>query len=104
MKEGDLTGALAILLERCPFPGILGRICHHPCESACTRNKLDEPLAIRALKRYLIDLDPEAVLRWEPGPPRSERVAVVGGGPAGLMCAYELRKMGYPVTIFEAGD
>ncbi len=104
MKEGDMAGALAVLLERCPFPGILGRICHHPCESACTRNKVDEPIAVAALKRYVIDLDPEAVLRFEPGPERSERVAVVGGGPAGLMCAFELRRLGYPVTIFEADN
>ncbi len=104
MKAGDMAGALAVLLERCPFPGILGRICNHPCESACTRNKVDEPIGIAALKRYVIDLDTDAVLRWAPGPLRPEKVAVVGGGPAGLMSAYELRKMGYQVTVFEAGD
>lgn len=104
MTEGNMAGALAVLLERCPFPGILGRICHHPCEAACTRNRVDEPIAIAALKRYVIDLDPEAVLRWEPGPTRPEKVAVVGGGPAGLMCAYELRRRGYQVTIFEAAE
>ncbi len=104
MKEGDMAGALAVLLERCPFPGILGRICHHPCETACTRNRVDEPIAIAALKRYVIDLDPEAIFAVEPGPQRPERVAVVGGGPAGLMCACELRKMGYQVTIFEAAN
>lgn len=102
MQAGDMAGALAVLLERCPFPGILGRICHHPCETACTRNQVDEPIAIAALKRYVIDLDPAAVLRFTPGPERAEHVAVVGGGPAGLMCSYELRRLGYRVTIFEA--
>ena len=103
MKAGDMAGALAVLLERCPFPGILGRICHHPCESACIRNHVDEPIAIAALKRYVINFHPGALFPREPGPERPERVAVVGGGPAGLMCAYELRQMGYPVTIIEAG-
>jgi NADPH-dependent glutamate synthase beta subunit-like oxidoreductase/Fe-S oxidoreductase len=102
MQAGDMAGALAVLLERCPFPGILGRICHHPCETACTRNKVDEPIAIAALKRYVIDLEPAAGPGGEPGPGRPERVAVVGGGPAGLMCACELGRLGYQVALFEA--
>jgi NADPH-dependent glutamate synthase beta subunit-like oxidoreductase len=102
MQQGDLAGALAVVLERCPFPGILGRICPRPCEPACTRTSLDQPLAIAGLKRYLADLDPEAVFHVSPGPERPFRVAVVGGGPAGLMAAYELRRRGYPVTLFEA--
>jgi NADPH-dependent glutamate synthase beta subunit-like oxidoreductase len=65
---------------------------------------VEEPIAIAPLKRYLADLHREAVFRVSSGPERPEQVAVVGGGPAGLMCAYELRKMGYPVTIFEAED
>ena len=102
MQQGDLAGALAVVLERCPFPGILGRICTHPCESACTRNSLDQPLAVAGLKRYLADWDPEAALNVAPGPDRPQPVAIVGGGPAGLMAAYDLRRSGYPVTIFEA--
>ncbi|MFA5111592.1 MAG: FAD-dependent oxidoreductase [Desulfobaccales bacterium] len=102
MQAGDLAGALAVVLERCPFPGILGRICTHPCEAACTRNSLDQPIAIAGLKRYLADLDPDAVLSASPGPERPQRVAVVGGGPAGLLAAYDLRRFGYPVTLFEA--
>jgi NADPH-dependent glutamate synthase beta subunit-like oxidoreductase len=104
MKEGRMAEALAVVLERCPFPGILGRICVHPCEEACTRNTLGGPIAIAGLKRYLADLDPEAVFRVSPGPPRPHRVAVVGGGPGGLMAAYELRRRGYGVTLFEAED
>ncbi|MEW6659665.1 MAG: FAD-dependent oxidoreductase [Thermodesulfobacteriota bacterium] len=103
MQEGDLAGALEVLLERCPFPGILGRICTHPCESACTRKDLGGPIAIAGLKRYLADLFPDAVLAVSPGPSRPEGVAVAGGGPAGLMAAYELRRRGYGVTLFEAG-
>jgi len=102
LQAGKPAEALAVVLERCPFPGILGRICSHPCERACTRTSLDQPIAIRSLKRYLADLDPEAPLRVSPGPERPQPVAVVGGGPAGLMAAYELRRLGYPVTIFEA--
>jgi NADPH-dependent glutamate synthase beta subunit-like oxidoreductase len=102
IQEGNLSGALAVVLERCPFPGILGRICTHPCEPACTRNSLDQPIAIAGLKRYLADLDPDAVLDVAPGPDRPQRVAVVGGGPAGLIAAYDLRRFGYPVTLFEA--
>jgi NADPH-dependent glutamate synthase beta subunit-like oxidoreductase len=102
MQQGNLAAALNVVLERCPFPGILGRICPHPCERVCTRNSLDQPLAIAGLKRYLADLDPQAGLRVEPGPDRPQRLAVVGGGPAGLMAAYELRRLGYPVTLFEA--
>jgi NADPH-dependent glutamate synthase beta subunit-like oxidoreductase/Fe-S oxidoreductase len=102
MQAGDMAGALDVLLERCPFPGILGRICPRPCETACTRGSQEAPIAIAALKRYVADLDPEAMLRAAPGPERPEQVAVVGGGPAGLMAAYELRRLGYPVTLFEA--
>jgi NADPH-dependent glutamate synthase beta subunit-like oxidoreductase len=102
LQEGKTAEALAVVLERCPFPGILGRICPHPCEAVCARASLGGPIAIAGLKRYLADLDPEAVLRVAPGLPRPEGVAVVGGGPAGLMAAYELRLQGYQVTLFEA--
>ncbi|MEJ2673033.1 MAG: hypothetical protein P8168_12705 [Deltaproteobacteria bacterium] len=60
LQAGDPAGALKVVLERCPFPGILGRICTHPCEQACTRNTLGGPIAIAALKRYLADLYPGA--------------------------------------------
>ena len=102
MQEGKMAEALAVVLERCPFPGILGRICTRPCEAACTRQSLGGPIAIAGLKRYLADQDPEAILRVAPGPERPEGVAVVGSGPAGLMAAYELRLRGYRVTVFEA--
>jgi NADPH-dependent glutamate synthase beta subunit-like oxidoreductase/Fe-S oxidoreductase len=102
LQEGKTAEALAVVLERCPFPGILGRICARPCEAACPRQTLGGPLAIAGLKRYLADLDPGAVRQMAPGPERPERLAVVGGGPAGLMAAYDLRLRGYRVTLFEA--
>ncbi|MGD0826625.1 MAG: FAD-dependent oxidoreductase [Desulfobaccales bacterium] len=104
LQAGQTAEALAVVLERCPFPGILGRICTRPCEAACTRQSLGGPIAVAGLKRYLADLDPEAALRVVPGAERPQQVAVVGGGPAGLMAAYELRLRGYRVTLFEAAD
>lgn len=92
--------------ERNPFPAICGRICHHPCETRCRRGELDDPVAIRSLKRFAADWyfdhagelpDPEPFPQTQ-----SQRVAVVGAGPTGLSCAYFLAQIGYPVTVFEA--
>jgi NADH-quinone oxidoreductase subunit F len=92
--------------ERNPFPSICGRICHHPCEGRCRRGELDEPVAIMALKRFVADWYFEHAAELpqpEPFPQtHSQRVGVVGAGPAGLSCAYFLAQMGYPVTVFEA--
>jgi len=104
LQAGDWSGALTAVLSRCPFPGILGRICHRPCEAACTRAPVDAAVAIAALKRSLADREPKAALAAPFGTPRPEPMAVVGGGPAGLMAACELARLGYPVTLFEAAD
>ena len=103
INEGKNREALELFRDDHPFPGICGRVCHHPCEEACTRNDVDQPLAIRELHRFLAD--------WELGQgemfvpktaaPREEKVAIVGAGPAGLTTAYYLAKDGYQVTIFE---
>ncbi len=102
--EGNYIEAAEIIRERNPFPAICGRICHHPCEIKCRRGELDEPMAIRSLKRIAADKYFELV--DEPPPPfpktKSQRVAVVGAGPNGLTCAFYLARMGYPVTVFEA--
>ena len=86
-----------------PFPGICGRICHHPCETACTRAKVDEPVSIMALHRFLADWARENGVEFIPQKKdnRSEKVAVVGSGPAGLACAYFLAIEGFAVTVFE---
>jgi NADH-quinone oxidoreductase subunit F len=91
-------------MERNPFPAVCGRICVHPCEFKCRRGELDEPVAIRSLKRYATDWHlKHAERRKESFPVTMEqKVAVVGAGPAGLTCAYFLAKMGYSVTVFEA--
>ena len=96
--------AVEIIRERNPFPAVCGRICIHPCELKCRRGELDEPVAIRSLKRYAADWYFDHIGKAkEPFPvTKGQKVAVVGAGPAGLTCAYFLAEMGYMVTVFEA--
>ena len=101
IAAGDFEKAAYIILEDNPLPGTLGRVCAHPCTVACTRGELDEPINIPGLKRFAVDTVPDYVLQ-KPEVERSEKIAVVGSGPAGLMCAYKLRQQGYQVTIFES--
>jgi NADH-quinone oxidoreductase subunit F len=104
IAAGKYTESVELIRERNPFPSICGRICHHPCEVKCRRGELDEPLAIRALKRFAADWYFNNYIGLpEPFPVRNpERVAVVGAGPTGLSCAYHLARMGYSTTAFEA--
>lgn len=102
MRDGKYEAALTLIRERLPFPGVLGRVCTHPCEENCQRKDVDTAIAIRALKRAAADYGKGAEWDLTISPEKPERVAVVGSGPAGLMSAYELRRMGYQVTIFEA--
>ncbi len=103
VAEGKYREALKLIKEENPLPAVCGRVCHHPCESACTRGGVDEPVAIDFIKRYVADLDLDAATRYVPElkEPREEKVGVVGSGPAGLSCAFYLAIEGYPVTIFE---
>ncbi len=104
IAAGEYQEAIDTIRERNPFPAICGRICHHPCELRCRRGELDEPVAIRALKRFAADWYFENGAE-EPKPfpqTHKQRVAVVGAGPTGLSCAYFLAQMGYPATVFEA--
>ncbi len=99
ISQGKYQEALQLIDENLPLPGILGRICPHPCETECNRTSVDEPIAICDLKRFVAD---QAVRN----PPmkkeeRSERVAIIGSGPAGLSAAYYLSLEGYQITIFE---
>ena len=103
INEGKYREALELFKEDHPFPGICGRVCHHPCEKICTRNDVDQPLAIRELHRFLADweLSQDAPYIPQVADAREEKVAIVGSGPAGLTAAYALARQGYSVTIFE---
>ncbi len=104
IAAGEFDQALATVKHSMPFSAVCGRVCHHPCESKCLRGQLDEPVAIHSLKRFAADYaisrngHPKAA-RPEPN---GHRAAVIGGGPAGLTCAWELAKRGYQVKVFEA--
>ncbi|MDP1649842.1 MAG: NAD(P)-binding protein [Rubrivivax sp.] len=102
-RQRDWRGAFDVLTRHNPFPAIAGRICHHPCEAACNRAGFDEALSICKLERFVGDTAIAA--GWGFVPPAAERpghVAVVGGGPAGLSAAFQLRRLGWCVTLFEA--
>ena len=101
---GKFNEALEVIREVTPFAGILGRVCTHPCEINCERGKIDAPVAIRSLKVFVADYEMQ-VGREKATPvkkTKNDKVAIIGSGPAGLSCAYDLIKLGYPVTVFEA--
>jgi NADH-quinone oxidoreductase subunit F len=100
---GRFAEALAVHRERNPFAGICGRVCPAFCEQRCRRGDIDQPVAIRSIKRFMADH--ELAVPWTPvrlQAAKPERVAVVGSGPAGLTAALRLAQQGYPVTVFEA--
>jgi heterodisulfide reductase subunit A len=101
ISQRKFNEALELVRESNPFPSVCGRVCSHPCEQECSRKEFDEPLAIRALKRFIAD---HGVEGRKPKVPRKrrEKIAVVGSGPAGLTCSYYLARWGYNVTVFEA--
>ncbi len=104
ISQGKFREAVEVVRRTMPFPGVCGRVCTHPCELDCERGKLDEPISIRALKRFVADYE-EKVGREKAEPierTKEEKVAIIGSGPAGLACAYDLIREGYPVTVFEA--
>jgi len=102
IQEGKFADSLAIIREKVPFPGVLGRVCIHPCEQACRRNALNEPISIKFLKRFVADRDTGEWKQYSVKlPPTGNKVAVVGSGPGGLTAAYYLAKLGHSVTVFE---
>jgi NADPH-dependent glutamate synthase beta subunit-like oxidoreductase len=102
-RARDVRGAWEILTRHNPFPAISGRICHHPCETACNRSGYDEPLAICRLERHVGDQALAEGWSFASGDvTRKERIAIVGGGPSGLSAAFHLRRLGYGVTLFES--
>ncbi|MEM3356210.1 MAG: FAD-dependent oxidoreductase [Candidatus Bathyarchaeia archaeon] len=103
LQRGKFKEAVELIRKDMPFPAICGRVCFSPCEDACARTNVDQAVAIRALKRLVADIEREqGRVKPEPIPKKfSEKVAIIGAGPAGLTAAYELAKLGYPVTVFE---
>jgi len=103
INQGKYREALELFKQEHPFPGICGRVCHHPCEEICTRNDVDQPLAIRELHRFLADYERQQGDWYIPevAESREEKVAIIGSGPAGLTTAYCLARQGYQVTIYE---
>ncbi len=100
--QGKYREAVQLIMERLPLPGVLGRVCPHPCETQCRRAEIDTAVAIRNLKRFAADQVDLSELPLPDITERKEKVAVVGSGPAGLTVAYYLRLKGYQITVFEA--
>lgn len=103
-ESGDYFRAWQALVQNNPFPAIMGRVCYHPCESACNRGRLDQAVSIHAVERFLGD---EAIRRgWKfelTAAPSGNRVLIVGAGPSGLSAAYHLARLGHRVSVWDAG-
>jgi len=104
IAQGKFEEAAKIVLKENPLPLVCGRVCDTPCEAKCVAGEWDDPIAIRALKRFLADYDMKHGVEpdQKPKPEREESVAIIGSGPGGLTCAYYLALEGYKVKVFES--
>ncbi len=103
VADGNFEAAIRVIKDRNPFPSACGRVCPHPCEEACRRNLVEDPVAINAVKRFAADWDMARKDPWRPrvAEPTGKRIAVVGAGPSGLSAAHYLAIAGHGVTVFE---
>ena len=104
IAQSKFREALELVRMAIPFAGVLGRVCTHPCETECERGNVDDPLSLRSLHRFIADYEfKEGREKATPvEKTKEESIAIIGSGPSGLACAFELIKNGYPVTVFEA--
>lgn len=109
IADGDDRRAYLTARLPNPFASVCGRVCAAPCEDACRRGRIDRPIAIRALKRFVTEQfgtenGADAMVVAPPAPDRPQSIGIVGGGPAGMACAHDLRRLGYRVSVYEATD
>ena len=109
--QGRYTEALALIKRENPFPAVCGRVCNRRCEDACTRGTVDQAVAIDEVKKFIAQQDLDAATRYIPpavipstGSGFDQKIAIIGGGPAGLSCAYYLAEKGYKPTVFEKNE
>jgi NADPH-dependent glutamate synthase beta subunit-like oxidoreductase/dihydroorotate dehydrogenase len=108
VAEEEFEQAYQLIMSRSPLQSICGKICDHPCETECTRGLKDEPIMIREIKRFVLEMAEKE--GWQPNilsekaPQKNKKTAVIGSGPAGLACGYDLARSGYNVTIFESAE
>lgn len=106
-SQGRFLDALELIKKENPFPAVCGRICPHNCENECTRGSLDEPVAIDEIKKFIAEQELKEETRFVPEKLfdySDKKIAIIGGGPAGLSCAFYLAQKGYTITVFEKQD
>ncbi len=103
-EEGNYEAAWRQIMEDNPMPAVMGRACYHPCELSCNRKDVDESVGIHAVERFLGDQAIKYGWKIEPGKKTGKHVMVIGAGPAGLSAAYQLRRLGHAVTLYDAAE